>query len=339
MRSQSKLDFQSPLSEDIVKSAQRVQAIEAAWHPAWSMPEWAAGPNFTAAPPTESGSAVGVFFSGGVDSFYTLQKNRQEITHLIFVSGFDLPLHRRTLRQLVLSEIRETAAEINLPLIEVETNLREFTDELKFSWEVQHGAALAAVAHFLAPGFRKILIPSSYAFPFLSPYGSHPALDPLWSSRGLQLVHDGIEATRFDKIGSLTSWDTAVRHLRVCWQRVEGQYNCCRCRKCLWTMAFLRAHGALDRARSFPAPLDLKILSEQKVSATEQRYRLIQAIAKLEIEANDQPLAAALGRALNQGHSVRRAGAEVWASFYRRVRRIARGCWKPLKAAFQIKTR
>jgi hypothetical protein len=104
-------------------------------------------------------------------------------------------------------------------------------------------------------------------------------------------------------------------------------------------MAFLRAHGALERAQSFPLSLDLKKLSEQKVAATEHRYRLIQAIAKLEIEGSDQPLTTALLAALNQSNSVRRAGAEFGAGLYRRLRRIARGCWKPLKTALKTKPR
>jgi hypothetical protein len=251
--------------------------------------------------------AVGAFFTGGVDSFYTLQQHRQEITHLIFVSGFDVPLHRSAARELVTRELRRTAQEIGLPLIEVETNLREFSNSLSFSWEDQHGAGLAAVAHFLAPQFAKIYIPSSYALPFLLPYGSHPGLDPLWNANSLELVHDGIEATRFEKIGALSSWDTAIRNLRVCWQVVEGQYNCCRCRKCLWTMAFLRAHRILDRAVSFPLPLDLHKLSEQGADATEQRHRLIQAIATVEPRGDDPALVAAMRGALNQKSSVRRS--------------------------------
>ena len=34
----------------------------------------------------------------------------------------------------------------------------------------------------------------------LGPLGSHPLLDPLWSSEDVELVHDGCEATRLDKL-------------------------------------------------------------------------------------------------------------------------------------------
>ena len=37
-------------------------------------------------------AGVACFFSGGVDSFYTLLKHREEVTHIIFVHGFDIAL-------------------------------------------------------------------------------------------------------------------------------------------------------------------------------------------------------------------------------------------------------
>ena len=327
MRGKFDIDIRCVISEEILLAARRVQQIWSAWHPGWSLVKLHAAASKADVQRSSTG-AVGAFFSGGVDSFYTLQKHRKEITHLIFVSGFDVPLQRSALRQLITRELRRTAEEIELPLIEVETNLREFSDSLFFSWEDQHGAGLAAVAHFLAPSFDKVYIPSSYALPFLFPYGSHPGLDPMWNSKSLELVHDGIEATRFDKIGALRSWDAAVRNLRVCWQLVEGQYNCCRCRKCLWTMAFLRAHGVLEQAATFPLALDLHKLSEQGADATEHRYRLIQAIAKVEPRGDDPALVAALGAALNRKDS-------VFRSFRRSARRLRLSAYQRLKATLR----
>jgi hypothetical protein len=317
------IDIRCDVSDEILRAADRVQAIERAWHPRWAMVKLnAAATNVD--PQRASTGAVASFFSGGVDSFYTLYKHRDEITHLIFVSGFDVPLHRPALRELITRGLRKTAEEIELPLIEVETNLRDFSDGSLFSWEAQHGAGLAAVAHFLAPSFERIYIPSSYALPFVFPYGSHPGLDPMWGSKSLEIVHDGIEATRFDKIGVLSAWDAAIRNFRVCWQLVEVQYNCCRCRKCLWTMAFLRAHGILERAASFPLELDLHRLSEQGADATEHTYRLIQALAKVEPRGDDPALADALRSALNRRESflqsLRRSARRQRRSAYERLK-------------------
>jgi hypothetical protein len=328
MQGEADLDIRAPVSEQILLAAERVQSVESAWHPDWRIAKLDAALTKDNVQSSSSAGAVGVFFSGGVDSFYTLQKHRQEITHLIFVTGFDLPLRRAAFRELVTRELRRTADEIALPLVEVDTNLREFSDALSFSWEEQHGAALAAVAHFLAPAFEKIYIPSTYALPFLAPYGSHPGLDPLWTSKSLELIHDGIEATRFDKIGALCSWDVAVRNLRVCFRLVEGKYNCCACKKCLWTMAILRAHGALDRARSFHLPLDLGKLSNAAADRTEQRFRFIQAIAKVEQRGDDPELVDALRKALSQRDSFRR-------SFQRSLRQMRSSAYRWLRRALR----
>lgn len=316
-----------PVSTDILSAARHIQEIKSAWHPTWRIARFEAAVG-TIAPKATSSGAVAAFFSGGVDSFYTVQKHRAEITHLIFVSGFDVPLYRPAMVEMITREVRRTAQEIGLPLIEVETNLRQFSDGAFFSWEDQHGAALAAVAHFLAPAFGKIYIPSSYALPFLAPYGSHPGLDPLWSTQSLQVVHDDFDATRFNKIGALSTWDTAVKNLRVCWELQERQYNCCRCLKCMWTMAYLRAFGALERASCFPLPLDLQRLSEHLPYMIEHRHRFIQAIAKVEERGDDPALAKALRRALNQGYSLkrslRRAAGKLRWQWYRQTRSAVR---------------
>ena len=45
-----------------------------------------------------------------------------------------------------------------------------------------HGVALAAIGHLLAPAFERLYVPSSVYWADLFNWGSHPLLDPLWSS-------------------------------------------------------------------------------------------------------------------------------------------------------------
>jgi hypothetical protein len=294
-----RLSIDAPISTCLLRGAMRVQHLQQFWDKSLSLVELNLQPQPLSdlSDPREK-DAVGAFFSGGVDSFYTLKKHRQEITHLIFVHGFDIPLWRKNLRELVASRMRKIALELNLELVEVETNLRQYSDR-HVGWEDYHGAAMAAVAHFLAPGFSKIYIPSGYAYAFLFPYGSHPGLDPLWGSQPLELVHDGCEATRFEKIQDLASWNFALQNLRVCWQLIEGNYNCCHCRKCLWTMAFLRACKALDRATSFHLPLDLEELSNKPLKQP-FAFPPSQIIAAVEEQGDDPQLIQALRKALQE---------------------------------------
>jgi hypothetical protein len=303
------LKLDAPVAADVLRAARRIRGLFSAWHAKWHFANVGAS-----AAPSETrraapGNNVGMFFSGGVDSFYSLQKHRPEVTHLIFVTGFDIRVRQVEVAKLVVTELRRAVERIGLPLIEVETNLRELSEGFGLSWEQQHGAAIAAVAYFLAPPFRKIYVPSTYALPFVHPYGSHPGVDHFWSLEHLDVVHDGAEATRFDKIGALSSWDLAIQSLRVCYDLRGGEYNCCRCHKCLWTMAFLRSHGALANARTFNRPLDLHALSEATLENAEERYRFIQALAALEQRGDDPELEAVVRKLLQRRPSARHAAA------------------------------
>lgn len=313
MRHGLRLEIDAPVSHGMLVAASRVQDVLAAWWPSWSPVGIDAAEVVTPqadAPGTSSAGSVGAFFSGGVDSFHTLQRHREAVDVAVFVVGFDVPVDRPDARSLVVDGLRRATSSVGLPLIEVETDIRMLSDDLDVHWERQHGASLAAVAHLLAPtGLGSVLLPSTNALAFVEPYGSHPGLDPLWGSDRVAIVHDGAHANRFEKVGAISDWDVALKHLRVCWQLHEGEYNCGRCRKCVWTMAFLRAHGVLDRATTFPMPLDLDLLRSQPVRTAEHRHRLLQAIeaARHDPELVDA-LRASLDGAGDGAFRARRAG-------------------------------
>jgi lipid II:glycine glycyltransferase (peptidoglycan interpeptide bridge formation enzyme) len=200
-------------------------------------------------------SGTACFFSGGVDSFYTLLKNTDKVTHLIFVHGFDITLANRALRAQASRAAREVAKELGKSLIEVETNLRSFSDSL-VNWDHYHGSALASVGLLFQHLFREVLIPASATYAELYALGSHPLLDPLWSTDLTRFEHDGCEASRVDKSAYISNSETAMRWLRVCWANPRIAYNCGRCEKCRWTMWNLHAAGALGRCRTLPKTLD-----------------------------------------------------------------------------------
>jgi hypothetical protein len=191
-----------------------------------------------------------------VDSLHTFLKHEQEITTLVYVHGFDVDFNDDTLRKKVSDALRAFAAKTGKSLIEVETNLRDFTDQYGDWGEKIHGAALASVALLLDSLLERIYIPSSYAYSELFPWASHPLVDPLWSTETIQIVHDGCEATRFEKVMSIAGDDRALSTLRVCWENRNDAYNCGECEKCLRTMTALKILGALDRCPTFQTPFD-----------------------------------------------------------------------------------
>jgi hypothetical protein len=131
-------------------------------------------------------AGVGCFFSGGVDSFYTVLKNLERetgdgrITHLLHVRGFDIDLGNDAMYRVVDKHLTAAADELALPLIRVSTNVREVSRGYASWGRLQHGAALAGVGHGLSGLLRTMLVPATLAYERLFPWGTHPVLDPLW---------------------------------------------------------------------------------------------------------------------------------------------------------------
>ena len=113
---------------------------------------------------------------------------------------------------------------------ERETNLRTSLQrgEDYLHWERHyHGSALAAVGLGLSPAFGFICIPSAFSYNHLVAHGSTPLVDEMYSTETLQIVHDGPEVTRAEKVARIIEWhgDLVLRHLRVCIKNRGGAYN------------------------------------------------------------------------------------------------------------------
>lgn len=209
-----------------------------------------------------AGSRVGCFFTGGVDSFYSFLKHRAEITDLIFVHGYDVDLDDMPRREQVRAMGQALAEACGVRFIELETNaIRLFRDFGRWGLHA-HGYGLGSAARHLAGYLGRLYVPSSFAHAELMPWASHPQTDPLFSDERLQVIHDGCEAGRVDKIRALAGDPLALAHLRVCWERVEGAYNCGRCEKCLRTMTSLQALGVLQQCRTFAPQIDLGLIRQ-----------------------------------------------------------------------------
>jgi hypothetical protein len=168
----------------------------------------------------------------------------------------DIPLENTQLRAEVSSRVREIGRSLGKQVIEVETNIRSLLDAF-VPWTMGYGAVLRTTA-LLLDGFSKFYIPGSHYGACLCPDGTHPLLDPLWSTAKLQFVHDGCETTRFRKCELVSRYPLTYEHLRVCWQNRPGAYNCCRCEKCVRTMVYLRALDRLEHFSAFPKRLKLR---------------------------------------------------------------------------------
>jgi len=201
----------------------------------------------------QAGGKPGMFFSCGVDSFYTLRRNLGSVHHLINVHGFDIRLSDKDRYSRSLIGLRQVAEQLELDLITVQTDLRSHAAFNRLSWELTHVAALSAVAHALGGVLSDARLASSDVPP---PWGSHPDLDKLWSSGATTITNDEHDIRRIDKVREIADWPLAQKNLRVCWENRAPTLNCGECEKCVRTQAALFAFDALDKFVVFP-PGDL----------------------------------------------------------------------------------
>lgn len=221
-----------------------------------------AGEESVRAAPAER-PGVGVFFSGGVDSWAALL-SEPEVTEMIYVHGFDVPIEQRANSAAVERQLASTAERLGKRLNVVRTNMRTIVDA-SVGWEVGHGPGLAAVALILAPLYERVLIGSTSTYGALTARSSHPLHDHLWSTESCRIEHHGAYMTRPEKVELLAGHQEALDVLRVCWADVAS-YNCGRCEKCIRTMTPLAALGALERCPTFAAGLDLGRLAGLRFS-------------------------------------------------------------------------
>jgi hypothetical protein len=120
---------------------------------------------------------------------------------------------------------------------------------------------LATIGCLLGHHFSRIYFSSSNSYKTLLPQGTHPLLDPLWSTSSVEFVHDGAEVPRAEKVVSIARNPDARKLLRVCWIDPQAEMlNCCRCEKCLRTMVALSAVGELHADECFKLPLKPSLL-------------------------------------------------------------------------------
>jgi hypothetical protein len=124
-------------------------------------------------------------------------------------------------------------------LIPIEHNHYAFGYRYNLSRNLTHGSVLGSVALLL--GFPYTYIPSSWSYQNLTQLGSHALTDPLWSNESMEIIHDGAEARRTEKLVKIAKQEYGLTNLRVCFNDINT--NCGKCSKCLRTMIPLKLMG------------------------------------------------------------------------------------------------
>jgi hypothetical protein len=286
--------------------------------------------------PIEPQPRVGLFFSLGVDSFYSLLKNARDhpgdeetISHLIAVHGMDVwnePWDER-FPPAILDNSQRVAAETGKTLLPVVTNMRAATNSLAL-WTMGHGGGLASIALALGSFFSTVHIAATTTYDQLYPWGSHPVLDPHWSTEWLHFVHDGAELDRIGKTQLVAQLALALETIRVC-PGYTADYNCGRCVKCLPTMIDLLQVGVLHRCQTLPHTIDaeqLRLVLEAyrgglNVEGYRRRYDAFAGSEHQELRAVLGEYLAKEDHATREEHQGARGIPSQAHSFLRRLRR------------------
>ncbi|MBR9766420.1 MAG: hypothetical protein GYB53_23625 [Rhodobacteraceae bacterium] len=190
---------------------------------------------------------TGLFYSGGVDSSFSLIEARDRVTALITLLGVDVPLSDTVESAAMEARTRALADKRGLEAIIIETDLRQKFHPFA-GWIEMHGGALAAIGHMLSEHFGELLIAASSDLGDFTPWGSHPHLDPLFSAPALEVVHHRPHP-RVEKIARVAEEGSMLPELRVC---TQTSVNCGRCPKCNFVLRTLDILGDRARATSFP---------------------------------------------------------------------------------------
>ncbi len=147
------------------------------------------------------------------------------------------------------------AAELGLPIIFVDTNLHQ----LKPAESKETFIFFATFACILAMqnAVRRYYIAGSYSYGEIKRCGvefdchdlagfGESFFLPLIQTERTEIILDGCQYRRIDKVVKLADWDIARKFLYVCASHTEDASNCGTCQKCLRTLLTFEMLGKLD---------------------------------------------------------------------------------------------
>jgi hypothetical protein len=259
------IELTQPVDPLFMENVRALVRTWASWYPDLKVPAL----RVPTAPASPSHPRGAQFFSGGVDSWFTLLRHTEStprfpqvgsVDDLITIWGFDIAIDQEGEFRYLEETVREVAHNFGKRSIVVATNLRE---HMQGAWKdvwgprwgpLTHGTGLAIVGLLLARRHSVVRIASTHRFWEPFPYGSHPLTDTLFSTSATTFVHDHALYSRAEKIERIAESTYALSKLKVCY--AEGRYrNCSQCVKCHRMLLCFDALGILNQATSFDVAL------------------------------------------------------------------------------------
>lgn len=295
MRFRTDLHLDGPVTDELVRGAgESAQEVLRRLRPELARVE-IISPD--ARPPSPQPPHVATGYSAGIDSFTTLAKryfdatvpDHLRISHLLYnnVGSHGHGERGNALFRQRLARARSGAAELGLPLIDVESNVDEVYLAADIEFQPSHTMRNMAVAHLLGAGVGRYYYSSSapYDDVKVAPTADIGIADPLLlqalSTRSLTLTPVGTDLSRSAKVALVSQLELSYRHLDVCLDSSDGS-NCSKCSKCRRTMLMLDLLGALDRYQKvFHPPTDPHWREDHIVQALVQELPSARSVVRL----------------------------------------------------------
>jgi hypothetical protein len=322
------IDPEFVVSAKLLTSIPEIQTVLHCWNPDLKV----IPVNAVASDEEQRSDSAFCCFSGGIDSSYTYSKCRDAVTHLLLVQGFASGRGGpNDWEDNIAARARFAAAE-NKKLVSVYSNVTNFLASRDISILLSHGSVLCGLAAALGAG--QLFVPATYTYRNLMPWGSHPLLDPLWSTESMAIVHHGAAATRIEKTEYVISSQSLLDQLQVCWY--AGGSNCGECGKCIRTSLALFLLGAeSSNLAPFRNRRQLNLLK----SVDTQNLPYLNELIALAERSGQEAIASRL-RWFRKSYRLRKAGGDLvkeigGPSLRRLVRRIRPRAWHTTRGALR----
>ena len=226
-------------------------------------------------PPKKRGKLIGTGISCGVDSLSTIYDHfirerdaNFRINALFYFNcgifgefgdpqWLELTLNRN-------EPGKRAAKDLGLPCYYLNSNLhafRKLVDMNKLNFIAVYSCALS-----LGNAVSRYYVSNGFSYNEIKDFNQHlhnndmagfceSYLVPLIQTERTELIVDGCQYRRVDKLKNIVDWDIARKYLNVCWQYTPDGSNCGNCGKCLRTLLPLEIMGKLD---DFAAVFDIE---------------------------------------------------------------------------------
>jgi hypothetical protein len=219
-----------------------------------------------------SGQHSAALFTGGVDAMAMLCENRRlvpldhprSIRTLVYAFGYsflDRPEGVESPRMRARYEaqarrLEEMGERVGFTLVRLDTNVRRLDPKRDPFYFAAHSGAfmapLVAAPRYVSDAF---IASAGQGGAVQSPHGSHPMLDPYYSTSAVRVHHAQPQVGRIEKLAMIADWEPAYDTLQVCHGGLAPPpetVNCGTCEKCVRTRVALLALEALPRFNTFP---------------------------------------------------------------------------------------